>query len=219
MTYNRTLKALYPSIEKPTHLHDVPLSKIWLAGALGGVASWIVSAPSELIKCRVQLAKDGSNSLQMLRKVWVAEGLRGLYRGGVVTLARDSIGYGFYFAVYGELKRKIAVRRGEGHVKGTDILLCGGIAGIATWVSIYPLDVIKTRIQAGGDARRMSIVTTVKVILRKDGAQALYRGLGACSLRAFIVNAFQVGKSAGRISLTGSSGIFMKTSCHTSMTE
>jgi len=27
------------------------------------------------------------------------------------------------------------------------VLLCGGLAGVVTWVSIFPLDVIKTRIQ------------------------------------------------------------------------
>ena len=27
------------------------------------------------------------------------------------------------------------------------VLLCGGIAGVVTWASVFPLDVIKTRVQ------------------------------------------------------------------------
>lgn len=30
------------------------------------------------------------------------------------------------------------------------VLLCGGLAGIITWASIFPLDVIKTRVQTQG---------------------------------------------------------------------
>lgn len=93
------------------------------------------------------------------------------------------------------------------------VLLCGGVAGIITWASVFPLDVIKTRLQAQtiGDSRQpirvypegqpllptsnrktLSSFQLAKEAYRTEGFKVFYRGLGICSLRAFIVNAVQV---------------------------
>ncbi|KAI5292676.1 hypothetical protein KEM55_007608, partial [Ascosphaera atra] len=100
------------------------------------------------------------------------------------------------------------------------ILLCGGIAGISTWASVFPLDVIKTRLQAQPhldlevqkaargvragspvlplenagvveEPRPLSTWEMTKRIYRTEGMGALYRGFGICSVRAFMVNAVQ----------------------------
>jgi solute carrier family 25 carnitine/acylcarnitine transporter 20/29 len=90
------------------------------------------------------------------------------------------------------------------------VLLCGGLAGIVTWASIFPLDVIKTRVQtqalplqvaARGETRalmqsegqegRLTVVEVAKQAYRAEGAGVFFRGLGVCSIRAFVVNAVQ----------------------------
>jgi solute carrier family 25 (mitochondrial carnitine/acylcarnitine transporter), member 20/29 len=204
MTYNRSLKALDPSICDPTKLNDVRLSKVWFAGAIGGLASWVVSAPSELIKCRTQL-HDGSkiNSLITLVRVWKSHRFHGLYLGGTTTLFRDSIGYGFYFSSYEFCRRLFASRRttSESNAADLDVLVSGGIAGVFTWASVYPLDVIKTRIQAEGWSTETTqqskssegrTLRMIKTIFNTEGSRAFYRGLTICSVRAFFVNAIQV---------------------------
>lgn len=96
MAYNRSLRALDPLIEDPTNLSGVPLYKIWIAGAAGGLASWAISSPTEFIKCRAQLdTRPGVSSWSVTKDIWRHRGLRGLYYGGGVTSARDAIGYGF----------------------------------------------------------------------------------------------------------------------------
>ena len=209
MTYNRSLRLFDPSINDPTILFDTSLSKIWVAGSLGGLASWIVSAPSELVKCRTQLCVDGeSSSWAVCKQVLKAEGVKGLYLGGMVTSIRDSVGYGFYFWSYELSKRTLDLRHEAPPQSSStiDILVSGGIAGVITWVSIYPLDVIKTRIQAQrigtkvGESthllpdieHRKGLLSITRETYRNDGLLAFYRGLGVCSFRAFIVNAVQV---------------------------
>jgi solute carrier family 25 carnitine/acylcarnitine transporter 20/29 len=87
-----------------------------------------------------------------------------------------------------------------------NILFCGGIAGVVTWGSVFPLDMIKTRLQAQtiGDhgrvtetqallgRRSLSSFQVAKDAYQAEGVKAFYRGLGVCSVRAFIVNAVQV---------------------------
>ena len=94
------------------------------------------------------------------------------------------------------------------------VLLCGGLAGVITWASIFPLDVVKTRVQTqvlhpgpaqGGEQSallqsevpkpRMTSIEVAKRAYRTEGAGVFFRGLGICSVRAFVVNAVQWGKS------------------------
>ncbi|GAP85187.1 putative mitochondrial carrier protein [Rosellinia necatrix] len=246
VSYNRTEDALNRAFLIPTSLDVTPdvinntrgsnLWTTWLAGAAGGLATWPISTPTELIKCRAQLASlpgssptGPSSSFCIARSVLRTEGVRGLYHGGVVTALRDAIGYGFYFWAY-ELSGRVMTSllrheprrgpssldidgvRGNGNAMGlftqetAKVLLCGGIAGVATWASIFPLDVIKTRVQAqaypsdpaatpllasGAPPRRRGTVRIAREAYAEGGAGVFFRGLLVCSVRAFLVNAVQ----------------------------
>lgn len=230
VTYNRTRDYLHtvpyltptPSLTSPSQL-NLSQANLWttfLAGALGGLATWVVSTPTELIKCRAQISTSptASSSFGIAKEILRTEGVRGLYFGGVVTALRDSIGYGFYFWSY-ELSTRILEQRfredGKAGGMGQEaakVLLCGGLAGVVTWASIFPLDVIKTRVQthtlplAGGESspllgtaangrdgaeRRKGALEIAKLAYNNEGAGVFFKGLMVCSIRAFMVNAVQ----------------------------
>ncbi|KAK8206744.1 hypothetical protein M8818_004578 [Zalaria obscura] len=90
MTYNRTMFLLY---QDPAHPSS--LSRTWVAGAVAGLATFVVSAPTELIKCRTQVSGGQQSSWTIAKDIWRQGGIRGLYWGGAVTSIRDSVGYGF----------------------------------------------------------------------------------------------------------------------------
>ncbi|KAI0419891.1 mitochondrial carrier domain-containing protein [Xylaria grammica] len=208
----------------------------WLAGAAAGLAIWPVSTPTELIKCRAQLASargihtvDHATSVPpalspalsatpslrsritqtILRSqamnILRTENVWGLYRGGGVTALRDSIGYGFYFWAYAlgdHSARNSANLIVSLSLEATKVVLCGGVAGVVTWASIFPLDVIKTCVQDpaqsttalpldGSRPRRKGAIQFAREIYRNGGIRAFFPGLVVCSKRAFIVNAVQ----------------------------
>ena len=90
VSYNKTLALLGDDAADPSSAW-----RIWLAGATAGLATWAVSTPTELVKCRVQVSTGECSSWSVARDLVRANGLRGLYFGGGVTSLRDSIGYGF----------------------------------------------------------------------------------------------------------------------------
>ncbi|KAJ5597389.1 hypothetical protein N7537_007473 [Penicillium hordei] len=209
VAYNRSLAALDGSVTDPTNPVGVSAYKIWLAGAAGGLASWSISSPTEFIKCRAQLDRRPEvSSWAVAKDIFRTRGWRGLYFGGGITSARDSIGYGFYFWSYELCKRFMTSDDDDSHQAALKILLCGGIAGVVTWGSVFPLDMVKTRLQAQtiadhspGTIESQSLLRPqrhtlnsfqiAKETYRAEGIKAFYRGLGVCSVRAFIVNAVQ----------------------------
>lgn len=94
VTYNRSLALLNTGNISDWPDKPSPLS-IWAAGALGGLATFVVSAPTELVKCRAQVSNPPLSSWQVTKEIVKTRGLQGLYLGGTVTSLRDSIGYGF----------------------------------------------------------------------------------------------------------------------------
>ncbi|KAJ6439964.1 mitochondrial carrier protein [Purpureocillium lavendulum] len=171
----------------------------WLAGAIGGLSTWVVSTPTELVKCRAQVSSPAASSWAVTRDIWSTGGIRGLYFGGVVTALRDSIGYGFYFWSY-ELATRCWPSSPDDTHNAPRVLLCGGLAGIVTWASVFPLDVIKTRLQTQPWAserdpalysKRLGALAVAREALQQGGLSVFFRGIAVCSIRAFIVNAVQ----------------------------
>ncbi|KAH7129304.1 mitochondrial carrier domain-containing protein [Dactylonectria estremocensis] len=206
VSYNRTETALNNVFAVRESLWST-----WFAGAVGGLATWVVSTPTELIKCRAQLSTQHASSWAITRQIWRSEGIRGLYLGGTVTAIRDSVGYGFYFWSYELSSRLLATDSGNEaslQHEAAKVLLCGGLAGVVTWASIFPLDVIKTRVQAQSALRqpevapllgsgsiqqqkRAGALRIAQDAYREGGSRVFFRGLTVCSVRAFIVNAVQ----------------------------
>lgn len=183
---------------------------MWCAGAAGGLASFVISAPTELIKCRAQVSRDhATSSYTIFKDVWKRDGVRGLYYGGGITSVRDAFGYGWYFWTYEWSKQALNSPTDTDGQAAMKVLFCGGLAGIVTWASIFPLDVIKTRVQTqvldvstqgGGEGeallgrarkRPLSTLEVARTAYQTEGSSVFFRGLGVCSIRAFVVNAVQ----------------------------
>ncbi|KAK3984931.1 mitochondrial carrier domain-containing protein [Cladorrhinum sp. PSN332] len=219
VSYNRTQSFLSAHLP-PADAASLPsLTNTFASGCVAGLATFFVSTPTELIKCRAQLSTttpsrpaEPKSSWAIAKSIYKSQGIKGLYFGGTVTAIRDSVGYGFYFWGY-ELSSRWLPALVPVENETVKTLVCGGLAGILTWASIFPLDVVKTRVQGQvlevhvgsrgeqegllgrGEARvRVKGAWEVmRVTWREEGIRPFWRGLGICSLRAFVVNAVQWG--------------------------
>lgn len=164
------------------------------AGFLASFFSSIAITPTELIKCKLQAMREVSKQshagtnlnyigpLNLTRNIFKNEGVVGLFRGLVPTLAREMPGYFFFFGGY-EGTRELLRRPGQ---KKDDIglfktMLAGGVGGGVFWVTTFPFDVAKSRIQV--NSLSDSLVSTLSTIAKHEGVGALYKGLTPTLLR------------------------------------
>ncbi|NXF56351.1 MCAT protein, partial [Oceanites oceanicus] len=83
--------------------------QLFAAGMLSGVFTTVIMAPGERIKCLLQIqAATGetkySGSLDCAKQLYREAGIRGVYKGTVLTLMRDVPASGMYFMTYEWLK-------------------------------------------------------------------------------------------------------------------
>lgn len=179
-------------------------ASVALAGVGTGALQTLILSPVELVKIRLQLEAAGHKHgrhrrgpVEMARDILRREGLRGVYRGLTVTALRDAPAHGVYFWTYERARERLhpGCRRqdaaGEDEGLGT-MLVSGGLAGVASWVCCYPLDVVKSRLQAQGASaaapRYRGVVDCFRRSVREEGFPVLWRGLGTAVARAFVVN-------------------------------
>ncbi|CAO2161639.1 unnamed protein product [Urochloa humidicola] len=178
-------------------------TNVALAGVGTGALQTLILSPVELVKIRLQLEAAGHKHrrpgdhhgpVDMARDILRREGLRGIYRGLTVTALRDAPAHGVYFWTYEYARERLhpGCRRGGGEESLATMLVSGGLAGVASWVCCYPLDVVKSRLQAQGAfpaaARYRGVVDCFRRSVREEGLPVLWRGLGTAVARAFVVN-------------------------------
>ena len=175
----------------------------FMTGTLtGALQSWI-SSPVEMSKIRLQVQNIGEKTtraqrkykgpVDVLSKMFKEEGIRGPGRGFLVTLLRDSPGYGVYFGAYAWLCQLLTPKGGNHHdLTVPRMLLAGGIGGALSWLVIYPIDVVKTRVSADGfqpAGRYRNYAHCVTECVSEGGLRVFTRGLYPTLVRSFPVNA------------------------------
>jgi solute carrier family 25 phosphate transporter 23/24/25/41 len=120
-----------------------------LAGGLAAACGKTLTAPLERVRIIKQAADRGSTrSVPLLASIYQQDGVRGLWRGNGVNLSRVVPSYAVRFTVFGNLADyadKIPIL--------SNPFICGGIAGTASALASYPLEVIRTRISVSGSIR------------------------------------------------------------------
>uniref|UniRef100_A0A1D1Y4C0 Mitochondrial carnitine/acylcarnitine carrier protein CACL n=1 Tax=Anthurium amnicola TaxID=1678845 RepID=A0A1D1Y4C0_9ARAE len=175
-----------------------------LAGVGTGALQSMMLTPVELVKIRLQLQMTGSQHRRAIREgpmsmagnILRKEGIRGMYRGLSITVLRDAPAHGVYFWTYeyGREKLHPGCRTTGDETLGT-MLFAGGMAGVASWLCCYPLDVIKSRLQAQSQSHKdfpppkySGIADCFRKSVQEEGYGVLWRGLGTAVTRAFVVN-------------------------------
>lgn len=135
--------------------------QVVLAGFCGGIGRGLVEAPFEMVKVRRQIQSQ-----------WK---FKEVMKGSGTTLFRNSFLFSS-FVVYMDLSKQFGLNLSP--------FWMGGICANLAWLTIWPLDVVKSRMQSGKyEGKSMLHVLT-------DARQSghLYRGLWSGLMRSFVAN-------------------------------
>lgn len=161
----------------------------------------LITAPFERVKVLLQIQGQKqlapgerprySSGLDVVRQLYRKGGIRSVFRGSTMTLARDGPGSAAYFATYEYIKRKMTPLDANGKPSGrlslTAVMIAGGAAGVAMWIPIFPIDTVKSRLQSA--EARPTIRGTIGGLYSQGGLKAFFPGIGPALARAVPANA------------------------------
>lgn len=171
---------------------DEPLTigEISAAGFFSAIPTTLIAAPFERVKVVMQIDKEKSSSgfAATVARLYKEGGIRSIYKGSLATLARDGPGSAAYFATYEYVKNYLSKDNGQddGLSLGA-ITVAGGLAGVAMWTAIYPVDTIKSIQQSS--STRVSMSSVAKTLLKTKGIAGFFPGLAPALARSFPSNA------------------------------
>lgn len=199
-TYRTTSLLLQKMVSLP------PSAESFVAGAVAGATATTATYPLDLLRTR--FAAQGNedrvymNLRHAVRDIARDEGLRGFFRGLGPAVIQIAPFMGTFFAVYEGLRSPLA-RFADAALadvmpsaaRGSSDAMAGAIAAVAAKTVVFPLDLVRKRIQVQGPTRSRyvhknipvydgGVVRTLQTILRQEGVRGLYRGLTVSLLKA-----------------------------------
>jgi len=163
--------------------HNVTMPERFVAGGSAGAIAQIMIYPLEIAKTRAAIAPPGTEKSigGTLAGVYKEGGARALYRGLAPSLCGMVPYAGVDLAVYSLLKDMYAERNPGRDPSPLTLLTCGATASISGQLIAYPLQLVRTRLQAqGSDAggvKYKGMGDCFQRTIRADGVLGLYRGV------------------------------------------
>ncbi|KAF9436121.1 carnitine transporter [Entomortierella beljakovae] len=173
---------------------DLSIPELAFAGFFSAVPMTFLMAPSERVKIILQ-TQTATNKLyngpiDVVRALYKEGGLASIFRGSGATLLRDGPGSAAYFVAYELIKRALIPAGGKASdLNPLTVMFAGGMAGVAMWTIAIPPDVLKSRLQSAPAGTYKGTADVLRILLKNEGPQALFKGLGPAMLRAFPANA------------------------------
>jgi len=178
----------------------------YLAGAITGAVSSVTESPIDFFKSQIQVqvirAKVNpdykppfTTVLGAVKSAFAANGVTAPYQGYSATLLRNIPANCVYLGSFEFAKNHEAARRGckVSELPAGFVLTAAGVGGLLYWLSIFPIDVIKSAMMTDSmiksEREYPSFMSTASKLWSEGGISRFYRGFAPCIMRAMPANA------------------------------
>ncbi|KAA8907209.1 hypothetical protein TRICI_005028 [Trichomonascus ciferrii] len=186
-------KRFFCTVEGVADPSELSRASTFLSGGIGGVLSQFTIYPIDTLKFRIQCSRPtpGQPLIKTtMQQMWREGGLSLFYRGvlvgvcGIFPFAALDLGTfsAMKRAYLAGQARKLGVEPSEVELGNMAVLTMGALSGSVGASAVYPINLLRTRLQAQGTAAHPYTYTGFMDVLRKtvarDGPRGLFRGLG-----------------------------------------
>ncbi|XP_027039843.1 mitochondrial adenyl nucleotide antiporter SLC25A25-like [Pocillopora verrucosa] len=149
-----------------------------VAGGGAGVVSRTSTAPLDRLKVLLQVQASSQNRIGISSgfSMMIKEGgIKSLWRGNGANVVKIAPESAIKFFAYERAKKLLGADEKQLGVR--ERLMAGSMAGVASQTSIYPLEVLKTRLALRKTGQYKGLVDAAYVIFTTEGIRSFYRGL------------------------------------------
>lgn len=150
-----------------------------MAGALAGSVSRTGTAPLDRLKVFRQVhgsADFRGNVLSGFQSMVKEGGLQSLWRGNGINVLKIAPETAVKFSAYEQIKSVIRGGDEKRILRVHERFAAGCLAGAIAQTTIYPMEVLKTRLTLGKTGQYSGIADCAKQILQREGVTAFYKG-------------------------------------------
>ncbi|KAI3372919.1 hypothetical protein L3Q82_023368, partial [Scortum barcoo] len=148
-----------------------------VAGGGAGAVSRTCTAPLDRLKVMMQVYGSRTNNMCImsgLMQMIKEGGMRSLWRGNGVNIIKIAPESALKFMAYEQIKRLIGSDNETLSI--LERFVAGSLAGVIAQSTIYPMEVLKTRLALRKTGQYSSISDCAKQIFRREGLGAFYKG-------------------------------------------
>ncbi|CAG8448274.1 1433_t:CDS:2 [Acaulospora colombiana] len=174
--YDPILSIIHPT-DDSTSSSSAPAYKRMIAGGLCGAMGAVSANPFELVKTRLQSSAAGaiavgnqygySSISSAFRHIMSEGGIKGFYRGSMISVYRGVLGSAANLSSYTMLKDHA---KREGFKDGIPLDMgCSLISAFISVIFMNPLDVVRTRLYNASSSSDKSVASTMLNIIKNEG--------------------------------------------------
>uniref|UniRef100_A0AC34QE50 Mitochondrial thiamine pyrophosphate carrier n=1 Tax=Panagrolaimus sp. JU765 TaxID=591449 RepID=A0AC34QE50_9BILA len=164
----------------------------FFAGAIAGCTAMTAAMPLDVIRTRLVAQGEPKvyrSTIHAAKKIWRHEKIPGFFRGITPSLAQIAPFTGLQFFLYNYIHKLWSQYT---TYDTTGALFSGAAAGTISKMILYPLDLIRHRLQVnafvrrgfGSTTRHKSMVKAIIGIAKKESLFGLFKGLGPSLIKA-----------------------------------
>jgi solute carrier family 25 carnitine/acylcarnitine transporter 20/29 len=183
--------------------NEPSISQNAIAGSLSGIILSIYQTPIDQVKTILQTQNHHHTNRgltavpilrgpsDVLRYIYTTECqqsafrfCRSMMRAYPASFTREFYGCAVYFGVYAFVKDRMSTvflsdrsNTTRRQLTAADYMISGSMAGATYWLTVYPVDVIKSRMHVNQPGKYTGVIQGISKILKEEGVRPLYFGI------------------------------------------